>query len=800
MTEKQTKSSPKDVPLVPLFHTILAAENKTSELFVKSFQYQGENISTKHLGQIFGFFEIPDTQEDNAYIVNFLASVVKKEYFINPKRSATDSFEAALHKINLALTELVKQGNTGWLGKLNGVVSVIENNRFHFSVTGDASILLYRENQVNLISEGLADKDAALHPLKTFLEISSGALLSQDKILITSPELFTLCHPETLRKNAFRMDKNSFARYVRAALVNELPLGVSTIIDLEPAPKPVRPKKKAALLHEESLEKLQNVFSSTPFIDAPASQPHELEEGIAPEEDLVPIEYTDKKTGHIYVQGEARAHEYQEPSVWQTFLDESFRPLSTSLALSLKRLTKKSRKSVTRQAALLGARGKELSQNLLQLTKEKGSQLATKSSAALATQMQSLKTKHSQKKEFSDYEPGETPKMSLEETALDFPEASYSPEAEQPPEPLSIEMPETFSESNASVNKRQQALGRFSPHYQPEESKGTKGFGHNSLSVLPLATGKLRSAVHIFEKYTILLSKKQKLLVALVVVGATILTVVLTNRDSAPVATENTGTPSPAPAQTETPPTPPQLSNANELTSWTEGESLLVVSTDENTVVVTPKSIIANTKAIPFVANGEIESATYMPDLNMIFLWSSANELVSWSVVDQKFTANIFPLPAGADVSGLGAYLTYLYALDNNTGAIYRFARTEGGFGEPTTWLKTPLPRNNVQSFVVNDTIRIATNTTIDQYLRGTKEKTLSETSYQVLGSSSAKTFTLGVETNEGKLIIWNADGNAVYEGTHEELKGITALTYNETSKKLLVTKDQKLIEYNLSW
>jgi hypothetical protein len=188
-----------------------------------------------------------------------------------------------------------------------------------------------------------------------------------------------------------------------------------------------------------------------------------------------------------------------------------------------------------------------------------------------------------------------------------------------------------------------------------------------------------------------------------------------------------------------------------------------------------------------------------MPDLKMIFLWSSANELVSWSVVDQKFTANIFPLPAGADVSGLGAYLTYLYALDNNTGSIYRFARSEGGFGEPTSWLKTPLTKNSVQSFVVNDTIRIAASTT-DQYLRGIKEKTLSETSYKVLGSSSAKTFTLGVETNEGNLIVWDVDGNVAYDGTHEELKGITAVTYNETSKKLLITKDQKLLEYNFSW
>jgi hypothetical protein len=776
MTENQTKSSPKDVPLVPLFHTILAAENKTSELFVKSFQYQGENISTKHLGQIFGFFEIPDTQEDNAYIVNFLASVVKKEYFINPKRSATDSFEAALHKINLALTELVKQGNTGWLGKLNGVVSVIENNRFHFSVTGDASILLYRDNQVNLISDGLADKDAALHPLKTFLEISSGALLPQDKILITSPELFTLCHPETLRKNAFRMDKNGFARYVRAALVNELPLGVSTIIDLDPAPKPARPKKKATVLREESLEKLQNVFSSAPFVDTPKSNPVSIEEDLdILEEEIAPSEYTDKKTGHIYLQGEDHSHDYQEPSGWQTFLDENLRPASASIALGLKRLTKKSRKSVAKQAAILGAGGKELSLSLWQLSKEKGAEAATKSSKNIKSKLESLKTKRSQAENFSAYE---------------------AREADQASESVTIEMPEELVETQSVPSQRLQTLKRFSPRYQPRE----EGSQANSLSLLTPATGKLRSSVHIFEKYNRLLSGKQKLLIALVAAGGIVLTVALINHDSTPVAEENMNTPVQTPAPTEAAPAVPQLGSAQELASWQEGVSLLVVATDESTIVVTPKSVIANNKALPFVANGTIESATYMPDLKMIFLWSSANELVSWSLVDQKFTANIFPLPAGADVSNLGAYLTYLYALDDKTGTIYRFARTEGGFGEPTSWLKTPLPKSSVQAFVVNDTIRIAATAATDQYLRGTKEKTLSETSYQVLGSTSAQTFTLGVETTEGKLTVWDTDGNPVHEATYPELTGISAVTYNESTKKLLVTKDQKLIGYNLSW
>ncbi len=796
MIENQIKRPPQDVPLTTVFHTILAAENKTSELFVKSFHYQGENITTKHLGQIFGFFEIPDTQEDNAYIVNFLASVVKKEYFINPKRSATDSFEAALHKVNLALTELVKQGNTGWLGKLNGVVSVIENNRFHFSVTGDASILLYRDQQVSLISEGLADKDAALHPLKTFLEISSGALLPNDKILITSPELFTLCHPETLRKNAFRMDKNGFARFVRAALVNELPLGVSTIIDLEPAPAPVRPKKKAAILREESREKLQNVFSSAPFVE---TEPKEESKYVIQEEKtILPTEYTDQKTGHIYVQGESHYGTYREPSSWQRFMDEYIRPLVEALSVSLKRLTKKSRKALTKNAAVMSAKGSELSRNLWQLSREKSAHLATKSNETLKSKIEAIKARRMQKEAFLESEKFLEVEETPQESEEVYPSLPVPDALESEPFPISVESPTDFSEE-PPLTTRQRALQRFSPEYQAQKNALPDASPSFSLSVLGDIVRSFSSSLG--KKFTSL-SKKQisaiVVLLLVVIVGVITLksdfTLFSQSSEEKPPVSENT------PVNPVQEPSPkPQLANATERASWEEGNGILVVTTDESTVVVTPKSIIFNNKVLPFVANGSIESAAHMPDLRMIFLWSSANELVSWSLVDQKFTANIFPIPANVDASGLGAYLTYLYALDKNAGTIYRFARIEGGFSEPTTWLKTSLPKGSVQDFAVNDTIRIA-GTTTDQYLRGVKEKTLSESAYQVLDASSNRTFTLGLETGTGKLTIWNADGNVVHEGTYPELSGASAMAYNETSKKLLVAKERKLTEYSLSW
>lgn len=815
MTENQKISPPKDAPLAPLFHTILAAENKTSELFVKSFQYQGENIATKHLGQIFGFFEIPDTHEDSAYIVNFLASVVKKEYFVNPKRSATDSFEAALHKINLALAELVRQGNTAWLGNLHGVVAVMENNTFHFSVTGDAAILLYRENQATIISEGLADKDAALHPLKTFLEISSGVLLPEDKILVTSPELLELCESDTLRKNAFRMDKNGFARYVRAALVNESPLGVSLIVDLEAAPVPVAPKKKARALREESVEKLQNVFSGSSFKEPkkelqPVATELPEEESVEPEEELLPREYTDKKTGHIYVQGESHLDGYREPSAWQIFVEEYLKPGIVSARLFLKRLTKKSRKNVAKQVGVLGAGSKEIGQNLWKLSKEKGLNLANRSNEALKNRVQSFKNRPP--KPSDEFLSPEMPPKTLEETwetiEQEAPVIPSAPVIDTPLPIIETGLPETLEEETPHISKRKRALERFSPNYAwPERASTGATIKANFSDAIKNIASRLQDLPSLLTSLPSKLSRKQKMIAGAVVVIAIVIFIVAKLLNTADTPAEVTGVTSEtaAPTTTQTPEVEvaaplSQLNGEATKLSWDEGNGMLIVTPDDATAIaVTPKGIVASDKTYALPVSGTIESATYMADLKMIFVWSSTKELVSWSVVDKKFTANVFPLPSGTQISNMGTYLTYLYVLDKNAGTIHRFARTEGGFGEPSSWLKTPLTKGSAQGFIVNDTIRIATNT-LDQYLRGTKEKTLSETSYQVLGASNNRTFTLGVETGSGKLTVWNADGNQVYDGTHGEFQRITALTYNENTKKLLVTKNQNLIEYSLEW
>ncbi|HDZ85645.1 MAG TPA: hypothetical protein ENH35_03815, partial [Candidatus Moranbacteria bacterium] len=212
--------------------TILVANDKDLRPYIELFEYTGENIVQQQLGTLLGTFEIRDDSEDSAYIVNFLTSVAKKEYFINTKRPAAESFEAALHKVNLALSELANHGNVSWLGKLDAAICVLERNYFHFSVAGNAKVLLLRNNIITDISEDLASDESEPHPIKTFTNISSGKLEKDDKLIITGEDLFHVFSLTEIKKGASRFDNEKFVQFIKTALINELEIAGTIIINV----------------------------------------------------------------------------------------------------------------------------------------------------------------------------------------------------------------------------------------------------------------------------------------------------------------------------------------------------------------------------------------------------------------------------------------------------------------------------------------------------------------------------------------------------------------------------------------
>ncbi len=283
---------------------ILVVNNSSLKPYVELFEYEPENIYQQPLGSLVGFFEVKEFSEESAYIVNFLTSVLKKEYYINPKRPVTESLDSALHKVNIALSELAKHGNIEWLGKINAAICVLEKNNAHFSVSGDAKIFLFRSKNLSEISEGLASDIVEPHPLKTFVNVSSGRLENNDRLMITSADIFHILSITEISKNFQRFEGDKFVQFLKTALSNQLEMIVSIVVEMiEPVPVPV----VKTLARKKSLQ-AANAFSEQTFANSKSKT-----NTLAEQEALAaPIlinendpEYTDEKTGHIYIQGEA---------------------------------------------------------------------------------------------------------------------------------------------------------------------------------------------------------------------------------------------------------------------------------------------------------------------------------------------------------------------------------------------------------------------------------------------------------------------------------------------------------------
>jgi hypothetical protein len=271
--------------------------------YIESFSHSPANIVQQPLGNLLGFLKVRDTSEDSAYIVNFLSSVIKKEYYINPKRFVENSFDSALHKANVALSELAKNGNINWLGMIDSAVCVFEKNNFHFSVTGEAKILLLRNNALTEISEGLADLEEEPHPLKTFVNVSSGSIQPGDKIIITSDDLFRVFSLTEIKKNANRFQGEKFVQFLHTALVNELEAAETIIVDVSEAEKITKKREK----EREPEEEVANVFSEKAFREPVYTKAEGVSEKNRPASDFI-----DEKTGHIYVQQEDKTGSHQE--------------------------------------------------------------------------------------------------------------------------------------------------------------------------------------------------------------------------------------------------------------------------------------------------------------------------------------------------------------------------------------------------------------------------------------------------------------------------------------------------------
>lgn len=817
---------------------VLVVNNGSLKPYVESFQYFPENVYQQPLGILSGFFEIKEYSEDSAYIVNFLNSVLKKEYYINPKRPVTESLDSALHKVNVALSELAKHGNVNWLGKLDGAVCIFEKNNLHFSVAGDAKVLLYRNQAFNDISEGLASDPADPHPLKTFVNVSSGRLENRDKLLITSDDIFHILTLPQLAKNVQRFSEEKFVQFLRTALSNELEMASVIVVDM--AQRKAQSKKAVMAAVPESEEKEPvNVFSREAFsrtqaeplaaaIEEKQDQPAGQESG-----------YTDKKTGHIYIQGQS--DENPEPSPWQAYLG-TFKDYAADFAYEAKKQLRRKSVAAKKTLALLrNGMALKLAEIRKARTEKKDSEKLKKEAQEEADLPESAvgTERH-------------IPVMQIEDPSLEtIPEAEIPGQFETEPEPVApseTKPPEserklTLAEKISAARQElvqeipiRQTWGIASLLDEDELNIGKKGpsvkkraleAGSRALSTLSAYKGgtasagisktlkdafsradfrNLKKAVPDFQKTRQLFgrfSRKQKLAI-IAILSAMILFPLLAGKllggqKEAPAI--EVALPEPTLAETLAKDRHIQLdAKASRLTASSGSASLLLFQDAPYAVTETEVISLSEEKpegfAIPLAQGEKVSGSAFMQDLGLILILTDKRKVFSFSPVSEQFKENSISIPESALLDFAATYLTYMYLVDPSAGQIYRYPRAEGGFGEKADWLRNSVPLTGISSLTIDDSIYFVKENKINKLFKGQAESIIFENSetpveYTDIFTTIDLDNLYALDAKNARLITYAKTGEIVKQYFNESLKGATGLVVSEKSGTAYVkTKD----------
>ncbi len=738
---------------------ISVAKSKSLEPFMKTLVAPPENVLQESLGTLLGLFDVTDRKDTSAYVVNYLASVAKKEYFLNPRRGAIESFESMLHHTNLALADLVKNGQASWVGSLHGVIAIVEKRNIHFSITGEARIFLFRGERLIDIGEDLASPEAATHPLKTFVEISSGRLADGDRIIITSPEVFDVFSFPELDRNARRLiPEGKFPRFLETALRNELSIGGALVLDVKEVAIEVSDTREKRVKREKPID-LPNAWSAAAFEERQRAEADTV--FIPGEPDITQETPADPRIGDIYVQGDVPNGNESYPAVvsFGWMIEDTRKALSRTAAAARKSVARGLSEAAASVVTGIGT-GLTVTRRSLKRTTLSAIEQAKKT-AARKTVIEPAPHTQAQPKTTvtaAPRAPAEnrhvpvTDTVTIEKTKaflkgipasivptrrptaepLPRTEPAQIPinqeEARQPrftvPKVLIPSLPQSFHSLPASISLRKAGeLFRAIPwqHLSIVIGRATSSCGHLlrtwSVSFMKMAT--------LLKRRFFALTPKRQLLSATGFAFLLTMTVIAIRHAEkpAPVAVPVI-TPVETPVAFAVPVGEKNASLAAPINSFSsedpENPTITSVYLKNKLFLIKKTELIdGETSAMFPVQFSPIISATAMDDLNAIFLVSEDGRVTTFYPATGKFSTNTITLPNGTAPRSIGTFLTYLYVFDEAGQQIVRYPRADGGFGAGKNWLAGAPTIPDVAGFAVSENLYLRSRTDVAAYSKG---------------------------------------------------------------------------------
>lgn len=737
---------------------VSVAKNKALEPFIKTLVAPPENVMQEPLGMLVGLFSVSDRKDSSAYVVNYLASIAKKEYFLNPRRGAIESFESMLHHTNLALAEVVKNGQASWVGSLHGAIAIIEKGNIHFSLTGDAKIFLFRNDRLTDISEGLASPDAATHPLKTFVEISSGRLSENDCILLTSPEVFEIFTFSELDRNARRlMPEKKFSRFLETALRNELALGGALLLSAKETITETTANQRRKIAKEKAIIS-PNAWSAAAFEQQKRVETDSIS---LPDNPAVIRHPEHARFGDIYVQGDAPERQESHPVI------TSFAWRLEDTRRAAGRMGSALRRSFSRKLSDIGSSigagvqgGALLTRRSLKKIIPKRERSETRIPAQIKPEPTKKETPVTIRRKSTTAASSGNTETSKSESTITRQKASPSPAQQKGlmasprqstaatvlPEPENTQVNDTGRSVSLWSKKFRDTLRlwRMSAATDFPKVSPRKNPFHTSALFLRnvpweqyyLAIGKTLSTAgkllriglrNLFKgfswlkrKFFALPPKQQLLSIAIIAFTLTFAGIIIRHGGEPEASSIPVIEPTAAPKSLSIPDGERNAAIVDPTASFPVNETVTSVFLNGKLFIITKTGVIDTEDGAAYESPAApILAATAMDDLSAIFLLTEKRRVYTFYPVNGVFAQNSIVLPTNIATDAIGTFLTYLYTFDRGERQILRYPRAEGGFGDGKNWLREPISFDDPIGFAVSENIYIASSSDVAAFFHG---------------------------------------------------------------------------------
>ncbi len=150
-----------------------------------------------NLGRLYAVGQTEDRQGIGKELLDMTIQALQREYYRDPTRTPTASFESALHQANIVLHDAAEQGVRDWMGHWHVAVAVVADAALHISTAGEAAIFLVRKGKATLLTEDLSYSPVT-DPLRTFSQVASGDLASRDVLFLGTAGFPTVFRREDL--------------------------------------------------------------------------------------------------------------------------------------------------------------------------------------------------------------------------------------------------------------------------------------------------------------------------------------------------------------------------------------------------------------------------------------------------------------------------------------------------------------------------------------------------------------------------------------------------------------------------